>query len=161
LALPTLELLVELLGTAIADRRRRAVARRVLEADRSPRRGVVGGARPPARLLRTAEEHPRQCADVGQDQHEDDPHRFREVAAQRRIGGDAVEQRPDPEEEQENSDKAVRFEHAHTPDGWRLPGMPEAYDWAVMRATAARALRLRRWGSRLTLKATSQRPTVR
>src|SRR5262249_44956861 len=49
LALPTIQLLVELGGPAVGDRRRRAVARGVLEADRTARRRVVGGARAPAR----------------------------------------------------------------------------------------------------------------
>src|ERR1700693_396725 len=74
LALPTLELGVQLFGTAVGDDRSGRVARRVLDANRAARRRIIGGARAPIGFLRTPEQQPDERADVGQDDHEDDPH---------------------------------------------------------------------------------------
>ena len=115
LGLPPLEPAVELGRAPLGNVSRAGIVRTVLEPDGAPRLRVVGGPRPPAGLLRAAEQQPRDRADVRDQEHQDQPHALGQIAAQRPVGRDAVEERPDPEDEQEEGNDALSFEEHGEP----------------------------------------------
>ena len=67
-----------------------------------------------------------------------DPEHLRQIAAHRRIGCDAVEQRPDPEHQQRKSDKAFYVDHARSPVAVLSPASPLGGPLARLRRRFAR-----------------------
>src|SRR5262249_27361216 len=85
----------------------------------APWLAVAGVAGPEPGLLRSAEQQPGDAADVGDHEHEHQPHAFGQVAAQRRVGGDHVEDAIDPERKENDPDDSFRFEEHGLSSPWR------------------------------------------
>src|SRR5205814_928538 len=93
--------------------------RMVLRATRRPRladRRVTG---PPTGVQRAAEHEPRERTDIGQEDHDQEPHRLRQVARQRLVGRDDVEDAVQPQAEQDEAEAFGQELHEHAfVSGW-------------------------------------------
>src|SRR5581483_7670681 len=94
----------------------------VLGADDPLRRPPGRVARPPAGEERPAEQEPGQRADVGQEDHDEEPEALGQVPGQAVVGGDDVEDAVDPQrQEQERNQALFEQEHARRPPSCGLP----------------------------------------